>query len=63
MIVNLSNEQKEKVKGYYHKINLILQESSGEHKKIIEICQALFQIIPEDKFVVETLLTALIKCK
>jgi hypothetical protein len=51
------------VKGYYQKIILIQQESTGEHKKIIEICQALLQIIPEDKFVVETLLTALIKCK
>ena len=44
--LNLSQEQREKVKSLYDKIDSLQQD--GSHKKIFEHSQELIEILPND---------------
>ena len=63
--LNLSQEQRDEIKDLYMKISSIQAEGSGPsgHKKIVEVCQLLQSILPNDTTVIKTSLTAFIKAK
>ena len=60
--LNLSQEQREKVKVLFEKIDTLQAEGSG-HKKIFEHSQELLEILPNDLAVIQTYLVSLIKTK
>ena len=59
--LNLSQEQREKVKSLYDKIDSLQQD--GSHKKIFEHSQELIELLPNDMIAIQTYLVSLIKTK
>jgi tetratricopeptide (TPR) repeat protein len=60
--LNISPEQREKVKTLYEKIDALQSEGSG-HKKIFEYSQELIEILPNDSAAIQTYLVSMIKTK
>ena len=64
-MADLSSDQRDQVNKLYKKLAQIKADNSGQalHKKVQEQCAALLEIIPNDRVVVQTNLTCLIKLK